>query len=275
MRVERALTTTPLARAHERALRVGRPVPWTTFRREEYPEGALDLAAASAESLASGEFGAVALFGHLASAFAQLGLPFDLVSAAARIPSDEIRHADAITRLAAVLRGVAPSAISFPVDEDGVRHRCRETKSLEELDLRVLELPVFAETLATAMLTGCYDGATDPVARAVYGNIVRDEVHHARLGWYYLAWRAPQWSDAERQRVADRAGEIVVDVERRFAHGRDAPKGLASAAIALGVLDTERQRAIVRHAMEREIVPALDSFGLGASKAWAIRRRVG
>jgi hypothetical protein len=268
------MTETPLARAHERLLGVGKPIPWSVFRRHQYPREALDVAASAAESLASGEYGAVALFGHLTSALARHGGPFDLVSALARVPSDEIRHCDYVTRFAALLRGVEPGEVSFTVDSDALSRRCREVTSFEDLDHRMIELPVLAETLAAAMLTACYDGAKDPVARAVYGNIVRDEVHHARLGWYYLAWRSPQWSLAERQRISDRVGGIIVDIERRFGRGRDTDPRFAAAAAALAVLDTERQRASVRAVMEQEILPGLDQLGLGASRAWAVRSRL-
>jgi hypothetical protein len=39
------------------------------------------------------------------------------------------------------------------------------------------------------------------------------------------------------------------------------------------VLDSEAQRAAVRDVMESEIVPAFDSYGLGASHAWRVRER--
>jgi hypothetical protein len=109
--------------------------------------------------------------------------------------------------------------------------------------------------------------------RAVYSSIVADEVHHARLGWYYLAWRAPAWTRAERQRVGDRAGAYVVEIEKQFWRGRDAPEGVRAAARALGVLESEGQRRAVRAIMDDEIVPALDALGLGASHAWRQRKR--
>jgi hypothetical protein len=146
---------------------------------------------------------------------------------------------------------------------------------LEELDRFIIEVPAIGETLACSLLSACQERATEPVLHAIYSAIVSDEVHHARLGWYYLAWRAPQWTHAERQRAADRAGEIVMDVERRFWNGRDAPKKYERATRALGVLESAGQRAAVRRVMEDEIVPALDALGLGASHAWRVRRRGG
>jgi hypothetical protein len=275
VKVRRALTDTPLARQHEHMLtgrgRKVRPIPWSRFDRSRYPEPALALAYDAQRMLATGEYGAIDLFARLASALAQNGAPFDLVASAARIPMDEMRHADYAIRMAALIG--AKSEVAIDVDAAGSARRWAKPMGMEELDRLMVELPTISETLALALLSACKDRATDPVTSAVFANIVSDEVHHARLGWYYLAWRAPQWTQAERQRVADRAGELVVGVETRFWRGRDAPKGSQKAARALGVLDSVAQRAAVHRVMEDEIVPALDALGLGASLAWRLRKR--
>jgi hypothetical protein len=267
-RLRRALTSTPLARQHER--RRARDVEFGGFARGRYPQAALRTAAVAQSSLAVGEWMAVDLFARLTTALALVGAPIDLVSAAARIPADEVRHADLALRMAAALTDEEVEAP--PVEPD--RHAYLAAPlSLEELDVAMLELPAIGETLACAMLAASRDGATDPVARQLFAALLRDEVHHARLGWYYLAWRAPAWTAAERQRVADRAGNFVVHVEDMFGHGRDAPRGARRAARALGVLDTPRQRAAVRAVMEQEILPGLDGLGLGATHAWRRRPR--
>ena len=137
----------------------------------------------------------------------------------------------------------------------------------------MLDVSAIGETLSCSLLSACRERATDPMMRSLFTGIVVDEVHDAPLGWYYFAWRAPQWSRSERQRVADRAGEILVRIEPRFWRGRDAPPGARKAARALGVLESEGQREAVRCVMEDEIVPALDALGLGSSHAWRIRQR--
>jgi hypothetical protein len=271
------LTDTPLARQHEhnlaqRAGRSGKVIPWGDFRREAYPAPALALAHNAQAMLATGEYGAIDVFARLASALALNGAPFDLVASAARIPSDEIRHADYAIRLSSLFAG---ADVTVAVDRNNFEKRWERPIDLPELDLLMVEVPAIGETLAGALLTACQRRAKDPLVKAVFTSIVSDEVHHARLGWYYLAWRAPRWSRAEQQRAADRAGEIVADCERRFWIGRDAPAGSRAAARALGVLDSAAQRETVRRVMEDEIVPALDAFGLGASHAWRVRRRGG
>jgi hypothetical protein len=268
-RLQRTLTATPLARRFERGS--PREVNFTAFDRASYPAAALRTAAIAQSSLAVGEWMAVDLFARLTTALTLAGAPVDLVAAAAKIPSDEVRHADLALRMAATLTD--EEVWAPPVEQD--RHASLAAPmSLEDLDCAMLELPAIGETLACALLSASRDGARDRVARALFSVLLRDEVHHARLGWYYLAWRKDMWTAAERQRVADRAGNFVAHVEVMFGRGRDAPRGARTAARALGVLDTPVQRAAIRAIMEQEILPGLDGLGLGASHAWRVRERV-
>jgi hypothetical protein len=275
VQVRRVLTETPLARQHEKTLegkvtRKRPPIDFAKFDRAKYPRPALALAHHAQTRLALGEYTAVDLFAHLASAMTLNGVPFDLVAAAATIPHDEIRHADYAMRAA---RAIAGDDAQIEFDAAALRKRWERPMTLEELDFTMMEVSAIGETLSCALLSACRERATDPMMRAVFAGIVADEVHHARLGWYYFAWRAPQWTRAERQRVADRAGNVVVSIERRFWRGRDAPPVAQKAARDLGVLESEGQREAVRSVMEDEIVPALDALGLGSSHAWRIRQR--
>jgi hypothetical protein len=275
VRVQRVLTTTPLARQHERGLagtltRRVPAVPWKAFERSKYPEAALALAAVAQTKLALGEYGAVDLFAHIASSMALLGVPFDLVAAAARTPADEIRHADYAMRAAKML---SDKDVTISIDAEDLRKRWEKPVDQEHLDMLMLEICAIGETLSCALLSACKERATDPVMHAVFAGIVADEVHHARLGWYYLAWRAPQWTRAEKQRVADRGGFVLTKMEKQFWHGRDAVPGARKGARALGVLESKGQRETVKDVMENEIVPGLDAIGLGASHAWRVRER--
>jgi len=245
-------------------------VPWSKFNRDAYPEPALALALHEMSALALGEYMAVDQFARIASALALNGVPLDLVAAAAEIPGDEIRHSDHALRFASLL---ANEEISLPLAKPPYEKAFSRKVDLGRLDLMMVELPTIAETLAAALLRACGEGATDPVAKAVFGSILSDEVHHLRLGWYYLAWRAKSWTLAEQQRVADHAGNVIIEIERQFWVGRDAPRGAKKAARALGVLDTATQRRVVRDVMENEIGPGLDALGLGASHAWRARKR--
>jgi hypothetical protein len=275
IRVRRVLTDTPLARQHDRTVsgRTTRQVidvPWSEFDRSKYPEPALALACKAQTMLATGEYEAVDLFSRISAGLVATGAPIDLVTAATRAATDEIRHCDYAFRMAALCSG--KDDVVIEMRRGRANARWGKALDAEALDTMMIEIPAIGEALACALLGASRDRASDPVARAFFTSILGDEVHHTRLGWYYLAWRAPQWSTAERQRMADRAGEIVMDIEKRFWWGRDAPAGSRKAARALGVLESTGQRVVVRRIMEDEILPALDQLGLGSSHAWRVRR---
>lgn len=276
VKIRRVLTDGALARQHDRMLtgRLARKkidIPWSKFRRSRYPRPALALACKAQTMLAQGEYEAVDLFSRIAGGLAINGAPIDLVAAATRVATDEIRHADYAFRFAALLQG--NDDVVIDVRSKRAEDRWGRKLDLETLDRMMIEIPAIGEGLACALLAASRERTRDVVSRPLYSSILADEVHHTRLGWYYLAWRAPQWTQAERQRAADRAGEVIIEVEKRFWWGRDAPPGSRKAAAALGVLESTGQREVIRRIMEDEIVPALDQLGLGASHAWRVRKR--
>jgi hypothetical protein len=275
LKLRRVLTTTPLARLHERRVegkhaRRPRPIPWAAFDRSTFPQAAVDLALDSYIKSAAGEYGAIEVYAQLTSAMALAGLPIDLVTASGHICTDEARHADYAMKMAALL---TDADVTVSVDKDSLQAHWKHGTSLEHIDEAVLHVAAVSETVACALVSACLDRATDATARTLLANVLADEVNHAHFGWYYLSWRSPQWSRAERQRLADRMATNVMAMERRYWEGRDAPEHAAPAAHALGVLDSERQREAVRSVMEEEVVPALDTLGLGASHAWRLRER--
>ncbi len=269
--IRRIVTSSPLARRRERdpALARAKRIPLERFRRDRYHPSAVAIAGEAMSALAKGEYLAVDLFAKLAAALTVAGAPFDVIAAATRAQADELGHAELAIATASML---VERDLSFSIDP--AQHASLAGPlSLAALDRAMAHLPAIGETLACAMIGTAADLATDPIMKAVFSGLLRDEVSHARLGWYYLAWRAEAWSVEERQRLADEVGAFVMDIEVMFSRGRDAPRGAKSDARALGVLDTKTQRALVRRAMEEEIVPGLDGLGLGASHAWRARRR--
>jgi hypothetical protein len=275
LQIRRSLTTTPLARQHEGRLggkpqRRAKPIPWSACDRSKFPKAAIDLAVDSYIKLAAGEYGAVQLYGALTSAMALAALPLDVITASAAICTDEARHADYAMQMARVLTG---DDVPIPVDKESLEKPWKKDVTLVDIDMVVLHVAAISETLSCGLVGACLDRATDATTKAVFGNLMADEVHHARFGWHYLSWRAPQWSVAERQSLADSMARNVVGIERRFWRGRDASASADSAARALGVLESEGQRSVVREMMEEEIVPAIDALGLGGSHAWRMRDR--
>ena len=268
------LSGTPLEREHVRLLarrdsRAILPIPWRRFERDRYPAAALRLAADFQRDLAVGELLAVDSFGRVAAALALAAAPLDLVGATARVPADEIRHADYNLRMLALLEGcpLAQVRATLSAEELSVRARAYAGRptTLAEIDSWMLEVPLFGETLACALLFECGRQASDPVAGALFRSVVADEIHHSRLGWYYMAWRSAAWSARDRERLAERAAVLVRAVPVRAGWGRDAPAGARRAARALGVLDTASQRKVIARALADELVPGLAALGLASA----------
>jgi len=276
VRLSRVLSDTPLSAVHDQAIvgalsRGSREVPWHAFERASYPEEALALARDLFCKLAGGEYSAVALFAQITASLALNQAPIDFVAASARVSSDEIRHADYCLRMASLCQG---SEVTVEVPAAALATDIPHSLSLVELDFLMLKYAAVGETLAAALLTECRRRASDPVLRALFTSIVSDEVHHARLGWYYAKHRAECWSPELRQRLSERVAEFVMGIELEFSEGRDAPAHASEAARALGVLDSTTQRNAIADVMNSEIVPALDALGLSGSLAWAQRRRI-
>jgi hypothetical protein len=167
----------------------------------------------------------------------------------------------------------AGNEIDLKLDREALVNDVPAATNRENVDFLVLKYAAVGETLAAALLTECRRRAKDRVARALFTSLAADEVHHARLGWYYAAYRSPLWSVRERQGLADRVGEFVVGIEQEFWMGRDAPESAQDAAHALGVLDSATQRDVIAMVMQEEVIPAMDALGLGGSELWAARRR--
>jgi hypothetical protein len=273
--IARWLSETPLASRHDRALRgellrIPRPIPRESFRADRYPAAALELAADLSTKLAAGEYASIALFTQIAAGLALGAAPFDLVHAATRISSDELRHSEYCLRMAELCTG---GKVTLSIDRVALLNDVPNALGREDVDFLVLKYACVGETLAAALLTECRRRARDRVAKALFTSLAGDEVGHARFGWYYASHRVKEWSDADRQRLADRLFEFVRSLELSLWLGRDAPAGAETAAKSLGVLDSETQRGVLADVMRSEIVPALDALGFSGTKMWAARAR--
>ncbi|HET7540816.1 MAG TPA: ferritin-like domain-containing protein [Polyangiaceae bacterium] len=261
----------PLARQQRRALTAAprrvRAIAFEKFSAEQYAPEAVALARDQYGALALGERSAIGLFARIAAALDANDAPSEFVLAATAASHDEARHARYCEELA-VRCGFDPtSSVERAAPEPEPRTRL-------ELDVALVRSVAVSETLAAALLMACRRVATDPVVRALLTTLIGDEIHHARLGWYYAAARQASWSVAERQQIADAVAEAIVQIEYEFGQGRDTTHECYQSAHALGILDTERQRACIRDVVEHELLPGLDALGLGASAAWANRRRL-
>jgi hypothetical protein len=141
--------------------------------------------------IATLEAASVTAFARLARTLALAGAPRRLVAAARRAVTDEIRHARLVGALAR-RHGVTPAA--------PVIHRVPPPSLVELARDNAIEGQV-GETFGALLATCQARGATDPLVRATFARIARDEADHAVLAHRLAAWLAPKLSRSERAEV--------------------------------------------------------------------------
>jgi hypothetical protein len=137
----------------------------------------------------------------------------------------------------------------------------------EALLFELVALSCVAETLSTALLGVLVERATDSEARQTLREILRDEVHHARLGWAYLAWDpSPTARHLVGRRLPAMLGGTLTD--ELFRDGESDPD--EAALSGLGQLERAERRAVVRDTLEQVVFPGLERFGIDVrgGKEW-------
>jgi Rubrerythrin len=133
------------------------------------------------------ETGASLRFGALARRLDGIGAPRALVELAGRASRDETRHAAHCERFFRKLGGSRLSAVGEVIEyaPPGLPDR-------ERLTYELVSQCCVAETQSTATLVTLLDAAETAELKSVLQELARDEVHHSRLGWAYLAWARPR-----------------------------------------------------------------------------------
>jgi hypothetical protein len=110
----------------------------------------------------------------------------DVLAIVSRAVHDEVRHAEVCRALASRYAG---SELPWPAGVPAEPGRAA-TDALHAA-LRVVTLCCVTEAIASSFLEASLAGARSPSARIAVGDLLADEVLHARVGWTFLA-RQPQ-----------------------------------------------------------------------------------
>ena len=269
----------PLALEHRRLMRAStREIDWSRSTAASLSPamrtamGDLWLATMEAEHRSAGIFATYVL--DLMGA----GAPREILSIASRAVLDEVRHAALAEKLASLyLDRVEAPAAGIPHVPD------TPTLTLFEQSIRqALFLSVASETYSSVILAESRDRARDPVVRDVLGAILGDEVHHARLGWSYLAVLL-QSERAEEVRAF--VAQHLVGVFDELAHAifgdeRDLPAPTfrgrqAAIAEAHGYLSMRAQHRLFLDTMRKIWIPTLRGLRFDVtplSSRWNSRR---
>jgi hypothetical protein len=138
------------------------------------------------------EAASVHAFAMLARELAGHGAPARLVRAAVAAARDEIRHTELMTRLALRYGARPPAPVVAPL----------AARPLVELAVENAAEGCVRETWGAVVALWQSRTALDPVVRATFAEIARDEARHAALAWTIDRWLAPQLDADGRARVA-------------------------------------------------------------------------
>lgn len=120
-----------------------------------------------------------------------LGAPAEMIAAARRSRTDEIRHAREMTMLAERF-GATPHKVAVTVDADAPR-------PMFEIALENAVEGCIRETYGALVAAYQARAASDPELRSVLLRIARDEARHSALAHDFDRWIAPQLSVPERE----------------------------------------------------------------------------
>ena len=149
---------------------------WTEFTLQEY-------AAAGAQA------------GFL-QLLVRAGAPLDLMAVMTSFPFDEFVHAEMCARV--VLALGEPVALRFDREALLGVDPIPDERPLLSATRAVLQQLCVAEQCTLGTLRHRQRHAGNPLYRALWSRMARDEAGHARTGWLLLAWAGPQLSLSER-----------------------------------------------------------------------------
>lgn len=187
---------------------------------------------------------------------------------AADAAKDELRHAEACAGVVHALGG-KPVAILPPI-VDVPRHE--EVGPLEAVLRNVISVGCLSETIAVSIIRAEQAELEGTPLGGVLRDILADEVRHARFGWGALGVLAPRLDADARARMDDYLVDALlhqIEHEIPLLPKLSVPGGNLALA---GVCDGGAAQALFVDTIETVILPALESAGFAARKAWAAAR---
>jgi hypothetical protein len=178
--------------------------------------------------------------------------------------NDEVRHAEVCRSLAAKYRG---GDVPWPPEviiEPSTRADDRRLRTAFHL----FSMCCVNEAIASAFLDASLAGARSPSARAAVGELLADEVEHARIGWIFLA-TLPAWL---RDAIQANLLTLVQPVWQAWWDG--AMVTLREGAPEHGLPAVATTRVCAANALREIVAPGLVQVGFDAGPLlqWAAER---
>ncbi|MFI5301561.1 MAG: hypothetical protein ACHREM_26025 [Polyangiales bacterium] len=248
---------------------------WGTFDTKDYAPSLLDAARGLWTDLSISEYRAVASFTEVVRALVEAKAPLDLIGMAGNFVADEVLHVELASRMAMELGGGVLREIDLT--RFAMRRDTRLTP-LQQANELVLKVCCVSEAYANGTVQGTYKAVAHPLVKSVYARIMRDEVHHHRLGGLYFEWAAERCDDAEKQRlsaVLTRALEELSVLWRRrpskVTNGVTEEGWSVAQIRQLGWLESESMIPLAKEVVARDILAPMAALGLIVDDASKLR----
>jgi hypothetical protein len=108
--------------------------------------------------------------------------------------------------------------------------------------------------------------------RELLTSIYADEVGHARFGWRLAARLAPELDADARSRLGDYLAVALAHLETHELAHLNPHAAPPADGVCLGLCNGKDARALFYSTVNEVILPALESLGLPAHRAWNARR---
>jgi hypothetical protein len=225
-------------------------MPWHEFESRESDE---TLAAAQLvwTQSAFSEYASAAAFADIAASLLAAQAPIDLVAAAGDFVVDEVLHTELFARVAMSLGGAVPLEVNF---EKLVRPPVASDPLVRAAELLVRTSCV-GEVLTVPVLKASRSNVDSELLHAVLTRVVRDESHHAQLGFWFLEWASPRLTDEHREHLGNVASDALASFAPLFV-------GKCEGTSVLGVLDCATYDPAFASAIVPRIIKPLANFGI-------------
>lgn len=199
-------------------------------------------------------------FARLAWELTEVGGPPEAIKLAQRAVGEEQRHR-MLCRAMAECYGAAwvePRAVAVPLGGSRLEHRDRVL-------YEVVAFCCITETLNSALMRVAHATAQEPGVRAALRTILKDEVHHARIGWAHLAHERRQGrGDFLAREIPRMLGGAIR--EELFS---PEPAGEHAQALAAHGELSEAVRLEIFEAAARDVIaPGLSACGIDTEPMW-------
>ncbi|MBR58212.1 MAG: hypothetical protein CMH54_09345 [Myxococcales bacterium] len=204
------------------------------------------------------------VFAALVPQMMKSGLPSRWQEEIAGMIQQELRHGRQCAAMVHALGGEAvaelPELSQVPEHPD--------CSPLEGLLRNIISISCLSETVAVSLIGAEHEDVGPPEMRETLGQILAEEVQHARFGWMVMR----ETSDRIPPDMKERLGDYLVGA---FKHLRDHELAAlpndhtpSDEASKVGVCDGNDARALFFDTVEQVIIPGLEEHGLPAGDAW-------